>query len=110
MFLLDQSFFELQEEVSLLHLEWITDQRDPRAVEKIDIICKAVQASLPMAVEILREDQSQSKFQTRWKNSCHLYPIVTLEHNAEKCMRTLVKGKCWPKLEPRKDMHCPFLK
>ena len=104
--------FELQEEVSLLHLdvEWLTDQPDPLAEQKLNTICEAVQASLPMTVEILREDLSRRKFQSRWKNSFHLYPMVTLEHNSENCMRTFVKKKVWPKLEQRRDMHCPFSK
>ena len=80
---------ELSKEASLLHfdLEWYTDVRDPKIAPKLIAIRSAINAALPHAVEILQEDRSRSLLSGKYKNSFHLYALITLSHNGGGCMR-----------------------
>ena len=104
--------FELSRESSLLHLdlEWYTDSRDTQVKAKLQAIRKAINAALPHNVEILEEDLSRRIPTGKWKNSFHLYAMVTLSHNAGGCMRPLVTEKIWGSLKDRRDMYCRLTK
>ena len=100
--------FKVPIESSLLHfdLEWYTPLRDPKASEKLDTICTAINCALPSPVRILRENLSRVVPNNLFYNSYHLYALVTLEHNAQGCMRTFVINNIWPRLRDRPDMWC----
>ena len=100
--------FEVPNENSLLHfdVEWYTPLRDPKAAEKLDRICNIVNSALPSPVKILRENLSRSVPDNSFKNSYHLYALVTLEHNAQGCMKSFVTNNIWPHLKDQQDMWC----
>ena len=100
--------FKVPSESSLLHfdLEWYTPLRDPKASEKLDTICTAINCALPSPVRILRENLSRIAPNNLFYNSYHLYALVTLEHNAQGCMKTFVINNIWPRLRDRPDMWC----
>ena len=98
--------FEMSKESSLLHfdIEWWTDSRDTHAKAKLFAIRKSFNTALPQNVQILEEDLSRRLSTAKWKNSFHLYAMITLKHNADGCMRPLVTEKIWGNLKNRKDM------
>ena len=98
--------------MSLLHLdiEWYTTSRDPESTVKFRAIREAINSALPHAVKILEEDLSRHICAGKYKNSFHLYPMVTLPHNAQGCMRPLVTEKIWGSLKNRRDMFCELTK
>ena len=77
--------FELPNESSLLHfdVEWYTPTFDPKASEKLNCICNAINSALPSPVRILREKLSRNIHNSLFKNSYHLYPLITFEHKAK---------------------------
>ena len=90
-------------------MEWYTPICDPKAGEKINEICTVINRALPSQVRILRENLSRTipfRNNNIYKNSYHLYPLVTLEHNAKSCMRSFVKNNIWSRLKDRQDMWC----
>jgi len=74
-----------------LDIEWKTSLRDDPADTKIEAICTAVNKTLPRKVEILRGNHSRPIPGGKFKNSFHLYPLITFEHNAEGSMKEFVK-------------------
>ena len=104
--------YEKTWEASLLHLdiEWYTNSRDTQTAHKLLTICKAVNAALPCEVEILREDLSRDISPNKFKNSFHLYAMVTLSHNAKTCMQPFVTEKIWGSLKHMKSMYCGLTK
>ena len=103
-----RDLFGLPRESSLLHLDlvWYTGSRDTQVKAKLQAIRKAINAALPHNVEILEEELSRRIPTGKWKNSFHLYAMVTLSHNAGGCMRPLVTEKIWGSLKDRRDMYC----
>ena len=100
--------FEVKDENSLLHfdVEWYTPVCDPKASEKLNTICDAINRALPSPVKILHENLSRTALDNSFKNSFHLYALVTLEHNAQNCMRDFVQKIIWSPLKRRQDMWC----
>jgi hypothetical protein len=101
--------FEVSSESSLLYLdlEWYTHGPDPEAEDKVDAISRAVTSCLPKSCEVLREGLSRTLDDGWYKNSFHLYPQVTFQHNGQSCMRDFVCTLVWGKLEGRPEMKCP---
>ena len=88
---INRSFWK-KDEVSLLYfdIEWFSESEDPTAGERLAIIKQAVTSSLPQKCRFIIDPLSRPDKKWGWKNSWHIYTDVTLEHNAEGCMKTLV--------------------
>ena len=98
--------FVIPGEVSLLHLdiEWWSQKRDTLAEKKITAICSAINEALPKPVAILKDNLSRKVSQNKFKNYWHLYPQITMAHNAQGCIHRFVKRNIWDRLKVREDM------
>ena len=99
---------ECPSESALLHLdiEWHSPTCDPTASEKLDFICRTIWTALSRHVPLIKENLSRRTPRNGWKNSWHIYADVTMEHNAEGCMKDFVQNEIWGRLKHRKDMWC----
>ena len=101
--------YEIKEELSILHfdVEWYTMKQDLTAAGRLLEIQKVIHETFGDHITIFEEQLSRPHQDKGWKNSFHLYTDLLLEHNADGCMRQLVKNRIWGKLQPNQRMWCP---
>ena len=104
---INRSFWK-KDEVSLLYfdIEWYSESEDPTANERLAIIKQAITSSLPRKCQFINERLSRPDKKWGWKNSWHIYADVTLEHNAQGCMHSLVVNQIWFRIKDEPLMWC----
>ena len=71
-------------------IEWYSESEDHSEGERLAMIKDAIKTCLPRPCQITEEPLSRPHPKYGWKNSWQLYTDVSLEHNADGCMKPFV--------------------
>ena len=89
----------------MLHFDvrWYTPIFDPKAGNKLNAICIVVKSALPSHVRSYMKILAEL-FRIICIRTATMYPLVTLEHNDQNCIRSFVKNNVWNRLMDRQTM------